>query len=81
MAEVKINSANKIAENSNLIWKLRPSPSDVPSFGVMAVSEWVSHLSEQLKCLDNNAQVEFDKESESIFRHSQKRAGLLSRLV
>ena len=42
MAEVKINSANKIAENPNSIWKLRPSSSGVPSSGVIPVSEWVS---------------------------------------
>ena len=39
IAKVKINSANKIAENPNLVWELRPSPSGVPSSGVISVSE------------------------------------------
>jgi len=68
MAEVKINSANKIAENPNSIWKLRPSSSGVPSSGVIPVSEWVSFFFEQLKCPDISDEVEFDKDFESILQ-------------
>jgi len=72
MAEVKVNSAKKIAENPNLIWKPRPSPSGVLSSGVIPVSEWVSHFPEQLEFPVSNAEVEFDKEIESILQTKLK---------
>ena len=69
---VKINSANKIAENPNLIWKPRPSPSGVLSSGVIPESEWVIHFPEQLEFPVSNAEVEFDKEIESILQTKLK---------
>ena len=72
MAEVKINTANKITENTNLIWKLRSSPFGVPRSGIIPVSEWASHFSEQVKCPNSNAQVVFDKEIESIIQTKLK---------
>ena len=80
-AQVKIDSANKIAEHPNLIRKQRPSPSGVPSSGFIPVSECVSNFSEQLKCHCSNALVEFDKEIESILQTKPKWAGMFSCLV